>query len=89
MRRIAGASGVMTLLTEIDPAANHVLRSLRLQTANQGKSVLLIEVDGRKPGLPREVCYEITPAELIAAIRSHGSEWIREAPDAPLVRDTN
>jgi hypothetical protein len=31
-------------------------------------------VDERKPGIHREVRYEITPAELIAAIRAHGAE---------------
>ena len=36
--------------------------------------MLLIEIDERKPGIHREVRYEITPAELIAAIRSHGAE---------------
>jgi hypothetical protein len=34
----------------------------------------LIDVDQRKPGTQREVRYEITPAELIAAIRAHGAE---------------
>jgi hypothetical protein len=35
---------------------------------------LLIEIDERKPGIHREVRYEITPAELIAAIRAQGAE---------------
>ncbi|MEA3122732.1 MAG: hypothetical protein QOH33_2322, partial [Paraburkholderia sp.] len=30
--------------------------------------------DERKPGIHREMRYEITPAELIAAIRAHGAE---------------
>jgi hypothetical protein len=34
----------------------------------------LVDVDQRKPGTQREVRYEITPAELIAAIRAHGAE---------------
>jgi Mrp family chromosome partitioning ATPase len=46
----------------------------RLEAASDGKSLLLIDIDVRKPGLHREVRYEITPAELIAAIRAHGAE---------------
>ena len=38
------------------------------------RSLVLIDVDQRKPGTRREVRYEITPAELIAAIRAHGAE---------------
>ncbi|WP_186070127.1 hypothetical protein [Burkholderia gladioli] len=72
--RTTGASGAMTLLTELDLADGRELRSLRLEATEDGKSVLLIEVDERKPGIHREVRYEITPAELIAAIRSHGAE---------------
>ena len=34
---------------------------------------LLLEVDERKPGIHREVRYEITPSELIAAIRANGA----------------
>ena len=56
------------------PTDGRELRSLRLEATGDGKSVLLIEIDERKPGIHREVRYEITPAELIAAIRSHGAE---------------
>jgi hypothetical protein len=42
--------------------------------ADDGKAVLLIEIDERKAGIHREVRYEITPSELIAAIRAHGAE---------------
>ena len=45
-------------------------RTVRLEASADGKSLLLVNVDGRKPGIHREVRYEITPAELIAAIRS-------------------
>lgn len=72
--RTTGASGAMALLSELDSADGRELRSLRLEATDDGKSVLLIEVDERKPGIHREVRYEITPAELIAAIRSHGAE---------------
>ncbi|MGF6469090.1 hypothetical protein QFZ89_004313 [Paraburkholderia youngii] len=72
--RITGSSGSMALLTEYDDATARELRSLRLESTEDGKGILLIEVDERKPGIHREVRYEITPAELIAAIRAHGAE---------------
>jgi hypothetical protein len=64
----------MTLLTEHDDATGREVRTLRLESSEDGKSILLIEVDERKPGVHREVRYEITPAELIAAIRAQGAE---------------
>jgi len=70
----SAATGAMTLLTEYDEASGQEVRSLRLEPAADGKAVLLIEIDERKPGIHREVRYEITPAELIAAIRAHGAE---------------
>lgn len=72
--RTTRSSGAMTLLTEIDDTSGREVRSLRLETTEDGKSILLIEVDERKPGIHRELRYEITPAELIAAIRAHGAE---------------
>jgi hypothetical protein len=72
--RITRSSGAMTLLTEIDEPSGREVRSLRLEAAEDGKSILLIEIDERKPGIHREVRYEITAAELIAAIRAHGAE---------------
>ncbi|PLZ00919.1 hypothetical protein CY652_18915 [Burkholderia sp. WAC0059] len=72
--RTTGSSGTMTLLTEHDDATGRELRSLRLESTADGKSILLIEIDERKPGIHREVRYEITPAELIAAIRAQGAE---------------
>ncbi|MFC5431245.1 hypothetical protein ACFPTO_20935 [Paraburkholderia denitrificans] len=72
--RTTGSSGTMTLLTEHDVESGRDLRSLRLESTADGKSLLLIEVDERKPGIHREVRYEITPAELIAAIRAQGVE---------------
>jgi len=44
----------MTLLTEHDPADGRELRSLRLEATGDGKSVLLIEIDERKPGIHRD-----------------------------------
>jgi Mrp family chromosome partitioning ATPase len=64
----------MSLLTEIDEASGREVRCLRLEAAEDGKSILLIEIDERKPGIHREMRYEITAAELIAAIRAHGAE---------------
>jgi hypothetical protein len=72
--RTTGSSGAMTLLTEFDDASGRPARSLRLEATADGKSILLIDVDERKPGIHREVRYEITPAELIAAIRANGAE---------------
>ncbi|HEY1611988.1 MAG TPA: hypothetical protein VGG24_22190 [Paraburkholderia sp.] len=72
--RMTGASGNMTLLTEHEDVSGREMRSLRLESTPDGKSILLIEVDERKPGIHREVRYEITPAELVAAIRAQGAE---------------
>ncbi len=72
--RITRSSGAMALLTEIDEPSGRQVRSLKLEAAEDGKSILLIEIDERKPGIHREVRYEITAAELIAAIRAHGAE---------------
>ena len=67
-----GASGTMTLITEYDVAGSPI-RVLRLESATNGRAVLLLEVDERKPGTPREVRHEITPSELIAVIRANGA----------------
>jgi hypothetical protein len=69
-----GAHGAVHLLTDGGPEPVSVRRTVRLEAASDGKSLLLIDIDVRKPGLHREVRYEITPAELIAAIRAHGAE---------------
>jgi hypothetical protein len=74
MRTTTRSSGAMSLLTEIDEASAREVRSLRLEASEDGKSILLIEIDTRKPGIHREIRYEITAAELIAAIRAHGAE---------------
>jgi hypothetical protein len=72
--RTTGSSGAMALLTEHDDATGREMRTLRLEATEDGKGILLVEIDERKPGIHREVRYEITPAELIAAIRAHGAE---------------
>jgi hypothetical protein len=71
---IAGAHGALQLLTETDPASQMIRRAVRLEAAPDGRSVLLVDTDSRRPGLQREVRYEITPAELIAAIRTQGAD---------------
>ena len=68
------AHGVIHLMTETEAATATARRTVRLEAAVDGRSLLLIDVDTRKPGIQREVRYEITPAELIAVIRAHGAE---------------
>jgi hypothetical protein len=76
-----GAHGVLQLFTETDPASEMIRRSVRLEAAPDGRSILLVDVDARRPGIHREMRYEITPAELVAVIRRHG-ERTAEAIDA-------
>ncbi|WP_107709332.1 MULTISPECIES: hypothetical protein [unclassified Paraburkholderia] len=47
-------------------------QALDQESATDGRAVVLLEVDERKPGIHREMRYEITPSELIAVIRAHG-----------------
>jgi hypothetical protein len=78
-----GAHGTVHLLTGSDALTASVRRTVRLEATPDGKSLLLIDVDSRKPGIHSEVRYEITPAELIAAIHAHGAELPGENhPDA-------
>jgi hypothetical protein len=49
-------------------------RTMRLEASTDGRSVLLVALDARKPGSQREWRVEITPEELIALIRAHGTE---------------
>lgn len=78
----------MTLITEYDAAGSPV-RLFRLESATDGRAVLLIEVDERKPGIHREVRYEITPSELIAAIRAHGAALPGKPHNDRLIADSN
>jgi hypothetical protein len=71
---IAGAQGALQLLPETDPVAEMIRRIVRLEATPDGRSVLLVDTDSRRPGLHREVRNEITPAELIAAIRTQGAD---------------
>jgi hypothetical protein len=45
--RTSGSSGSMALLSEYDDATARELRSLRLESTEDGKGILLIEVDER------------------------------------------
>ena len=70
----SGAHGTLSLLTEIDPQTETIDRTIRLEASADGRSVLLVDLDARKPGSQREWRVEITPEELIALIRAHGTE---------------
>lgn len=70
----SGAHGTLSLLTEIDPQTETINRTMRLEASADGRSVHLVALDIRKPGSQREWRVEITPEELIALIRAHGTE---------------
>lgn len=70
----SGAHGTLSLLTEIDLQTETINRTIRLEASTDGRSVLLVAVDARKLGTQREWSVEITPEELIALIRAHGTE---------------
>ena len=59
-------------------------RSLRLEVSDDGKSVILVDLDERKVGIQRECRFEITTGELIALIRAHGAELPGENPVGPI-----
>lgn len=77
-----GALGAMHLLAEYD-GQNNQLRQVRLEASGDSRSVILIDTDRRKPGVQRETRHEITPAELIALIRTHGAELPGESHVRP------
>jgi hypothetical protein len=68
----AGAQGTLQLLTETDPVSEVIRRNVRLESAGDGRSVLLVDLDLRRPGIQREYRIEITAGELIALIRGQG-----------------
>ncbi|MCP3713365.1 hypothetical protein M3I54_42050 [Paraburkholderia sp. CNPSo 3274] len=65
---------VLPLLTEADSASALVRRTVHLETTADGRSVLLVDRDARRPGVQREYRIEITTGDLIALIRAHGAE---------------
>ena len=71
---LSGAHGTLSLLTEIDLQTETINRTIRLEASTDGRSVLLVALDARKLGSQREWRVEITPEELIALIRAHGTE---------------
>jgi len=83
-----GATGAMSLLSELVIEGGPPCRQVRLQTSRDGKTIVMIDVDQRKAGVLRAVCYEITPAELIAAIRAHGAELSQTSDEAVDAVDT-
>jgi Mrp family chromosome partitioning ATPase len=50
-----GTHGAIHLMTENDAATATMRRTVRLEAAVDGKSLLLIDVDTRKPGIQRAV----------------------------------
>ena len=70
----SGAHGTLSLLMEIDPQTEAIDRTIRLEASADGRSVILVDLDARKLGSQREWRVEITPEELIALIRAHGTE---------------
>ena len=70
----SGAHGTLSLLTEMDPQTETIDRTIRLEASADGRSVILVDLDARKLGSQREWRVEITPEELIALIRAHGTE---------------
>jgi hypothetical protein len=62
------------LLTEIYPQTETINCTMRLEASADSRSVLLAPLDTRKLGSQREWRVEITPEELIALIRAHGTE---------------
>ena len=69
-----GAHGTLSLLMETDPQTEQINRTMRLEGSSDGRSVLLVALDTRKLGSQQEWRVEITPEELIALIRAHGTE---------------
>jgi len=45
-----------------------------LEVSDDGKSVILVDLDERKVGIQRECRFEITTGELIALIHAHDVE---------------
>lgn len=83
---VRGAVGEMALLAQHEAETGRLCRSLRLEARDDGKSVVLIEVDERKVGIRRESRFEITTGDLVALIRAEGIELRAEPPGENHVR---
>ena len=70
----SGTHGTLSFLTEIDPQTETINRTMHLEASADGRSVLLVALDTNKLGTQREWRLEITPEDLIALIRAHGTE---------------
>jgi len=73
-----GASGELSLLTQHETDTGRLCRSVRLEASDDGKSVVLVDLDERKVGIQREHRFEVTIGDLIALIRAHGAELAGE-----------
>jgi hypothetical protein len=78
---VRGAGGSMGLLAQHEAETGRLCRSLSLEAGDDGRSVVLVELDERKAGIPREHRIEMTTSELIALIRVHG---VRRAERVPV-----
>ncbi|WP_341317779.1 hypothetical protein WN982_21840 [Paraburkholderia sp. IMGN_8] len=76
-----GATGTMTLLSETDATSKREIRTLRLEASIDGNVVVLTDIDRRTPGVRREVRYQVTVAEFIAAICANGIQSTVELPE--------
>jgi hypothetical protein len=76
-----GATGTMTLLSETDTTSTREVRTLRLEASIDGNVVMLTDIDRRTPGIRREIRYQLTVAEFIAAICSNGAQTTVELPE--------
>ncbi|KAE8759149.1 hypothetical protein FSO04_14440 [Paraburkholderia madseniana] len=57
----------MTLMSETEAPSEREIRALRLEASIDGKAVVLTDIDRRTPGVRREVRYQMTVTEFIAA----------------------
>jgi hypothetical protein len=78
---VHSAAGTMTLMSETEAPSEREIRALRLEASIDGKAVVLTDIDRRTPGIRREVRYQMTVTEFIAAICAQRTPLIVEFPD--------
>ncbi|MCX4145197.1 MULTISPECIES: hypothetical protein [Paraburkholderia] len=78
---VHSAAGTMTLMSETEAPSEREIRALRLEASIDGKAVVLTDIDRRTPGIRREVRYQMTVTEFIAAICAQRTPSIVEFPD--------
>ncbi|WP_341317557.1 hypothetical protein WN982_40555 [Paraburkholderia sp. IMGN_8] len=76
-----GATGTMTLMSVTDATSTREIRTLRLEASIDGSAVVLTDIDRNTPGIRREVRYQMTVAEFVAAICAHGAQSTIELPE--------